>query len=57
MNKPCTFLLSALMASAVLAPAAASAADKSELEVRMEAAQKVLADPAPTTSAGRPRPP
>ena len=44
MNKPCTFLLSALMASAVLAPAAASAADKSELEVRMEAAQKVLAD-------------
>ena len=44
MNKPCTFLLSALMASAVLAPAAVSAADKSELEVRMEAAQKVLAD-------------
>ena len=43
MNKPCTFLLSALMASAVLAPVAASAADKSELEVRMEAAQKVLA--------------
>lgn len=44
MNKPCTYLLSALMASAVLAPVAASAADKSELEVRMEAAQKVLAD-------------
>lgn len=44
MNKPCTFLLSALMASAVLAPVAALAADKSELEVRMEAAQKVLAD-------------
>ena len=44
MNKPCTYLLSALMASAVLAPVAALAADKSELEVRMEAAQKVLAD-------------
>ena len=44
MNKLCTYLLSALMASAVLAPVAASAADKSELEVRMEAAQKVLAD-------------
>lgn len=44
MNKPCTYLLSALMASAVLAPVAALAVDKSELEVRMEAAQKVLAD-------------
>ena len=44
MNKPCTLLLSALMAHFLLAPTASAAADKAELKSRMEAAQKVLGD-------------
>lgn len=44
MKRSCPFLLLALAAFSLLAPASASAAEKSALEIRMEAAQKVLVD-------------
>ncbi len=44
MKKSCSYLLLALAASSLLANGPVSAAEKSALEIRMEAAQKVLAD-------------